>query len=336
MKYLVTIKPDNLTLFVEDGETVLDAALRQDLNFPYSCTSAICGTCQGQLLSGEIDYQGEEPYGLTEEDIAAGKVLFCSAVPLFDLVIKVAGVQASWQLPKKKLSFNLASIQQLSAEITQLVLNPPTDQYLNYCAGQYVYISNEQNERHPLSIANAPTGGQHLEFHIKKSLGAEFYQSIFSTLTEEKAILIEGPFGQCVFHPAHKLPVIFLAGGTGFSQCKALLESVFQSGFEQPIYLYWGVKQVEDLYLHEQVLAWQKQYDNFQYIPVIENKDKDWQGRFGLVHQAVLDDFSQLNSHQVFASGPVEMTSLAFSTFKQKGLSPYLFYSDIFDFIDKE
>jgi CDP-4-dehydro-6-deoxyglucose reductase, E3 len=77
---------------VNAGETVLAAALRQNIDFPYSCQSAVCSTCRGRIISGKITYGEEEIYGIDEEEQAQGHALFCSAIPESDLVIEVHDV----------------------------------------------------------------------------------------------------------------------------------------------------------------------------------------------------------------------------------------------------
>ena len=39
---------------VNEGESVLNAALRQGVMLPYSCKNGTCGSCKGQLESGEV------------------------------------------------------------------------------------------------------------------------------------------------------------------------------------------------------------------------------------------------------------------------------------------
>jgi CDP-4-dehydro-6-deoxyglucose reductase len=37
------------TFTVNEGESVLDAALRQGVMLPYSCKNGTCGSCKGKL-----------------------------------------------------------------------------------------------------------------------------------------------------------------------------------------------------------------------------------------------------------------------------------------------
>ena len=81
--------------------------------------------------------------------------------------------------------------------------------------------------------------------------------------------------------------------------------------------LYWGARQAADLYMNELPQAWQAAHENFSYVPVLSEPaaEDHWQGRTGLVHQAVLDDFADLSGWEVYACGAPVMVEAAHSSF---------------------
>ncbi len=64
---------------MEDGETVLDAALRAGLDLPYSCRGGMCSTCRARVIEGAV--RMDVNYGLEPWETAAGYVLTCQAHP---------------------------------------------------------------------------------------------------------------------------------------------------------------------------------------------------------------------------------------------------------------
>ena len=56
MSYTVEIEPLCSVIEVEEGQTILDAALRQGVYLPHACNHGLCGTCKVDLLEGEVDY----------------------------------------------------------------------------------------------------------------------------------------------------------------------------------------------------------------------------------------------------------------------------------------
>ena len=130
-------------------------------------------------------------------------------------------------------------------------------------------------------------------------------------------------------------PVVLVAGGTGFAPIKAIVEHAAHTGTTRPLTLYWGSRDRAGLYLDELAGAWQTTIPGFTYIPVLSDAQPGdaWDGRTGLVHQAVLDDFADLSGHEVYACGAPAMIDAARSSFiGTRGLSEEHFFADAFTF----
>ena len=89
MPYTVTIQNTPWRFQVNEGETVLQAALRQEIPVPWGCGGGICGVCMGQIVSGEMIYPDRGPPARFEKDAAEGKGVFCGGEPASDLVLEV-------------------------------------------------------------------------------------------------------------------------------------------------------------------------------------------------------------------------------------------------------
>ena len=55
----------------------------------YSCRGGLCGTCKGRLLAGRVVYPAGLPAAIDVAEANAGRVLFCSAHAISDLVIEL-------------------------------------------------------------------------------------------------------------------------------------------------------------------------------------------------------------------------------------------------------
>ncbi|MDX2480968.1 MAG: hypothetical protein QNK24_11620, partial [Desulfuromusa sp.] len=75
---------------------------------------------------------------------------------------------------------------------------------------------------------------------------------------------------------------------------------------------------------------WQKNNDNVTFTPVLSDDDASWQGRKGLVHQAVMDDFTDLSKFEVYACGSSGMIAAAKNDLLKQGLLSKNFFSDAF------
>ena len=66
-------------IFVPKGKSILDVALDNDIELPYSCQTGNCSICKGKLKDGQL-----KMLGLTKErdDLAQDEFLLCCSYPL--------------------------------------------------------------------------------------------------------------------------------------------------------------------------------------------------------------------------------------------------------------
>ncbi|MFD3537911.1 2Fe-2S iron-sulfur cluster-binding protein [Streptomyces sp. NPDC058662] len=69
---------------VQDGESLLDAVLRNRADAPYACKGGVCGTCRAFVVAGEV--RMERNFALEAEETEAGFVLACQSHPVTEEV----------------------------------------------------------------------------------------------------------------------------------------------------------------------------------------------------------------------------------------------------------
>ena len=72
------------TTTVEPGTPILDGAQRVRPDLPFACKGGVCGTCRALLTEGEVTMRRN--YALEPEELAAGYVLTCQALPASDKI----------------------------------------------------------------------------------------------------------------------------------------------------------------------------------------------------------------------------------------------------------
>lgn len=330
----VRIEPSGHTFTIEDGETVLEAALRHGFMLPYSCRNGACGSCKGRVLAGEVELGQYEERALSEEERRSGKTLFCRARARSDLVIEAKEIGVAKGIVIKTLPCRVVRMERVAHDVMILELKLPQSERLQYLPGQYIDILLRDGTRRSFSIANAPHTGEHLELHVRHVPGGVFSGHVFTKMKEKDLLRFRGPLGTFFLREESDRPIVLVAGGTGFAPIKAILEHAFAKGAKRPLQLYWGVRARRDLYLPDLPAAWVRECANFRYTPVLSEplpQDR-WDGRTGLVHEAVLQDYPDLGQYEVYASGPPAMIEAIKQTFRKHGLADDRLFYDSFEY----
>jgi NAD(P)H-flavin reductase/quinol-cytochrome oxidoreductase complex cytochrome b subunit len=327
----VLVHPDNRFIVAREGETVLDAALREGIAMPFDCRNGGCGECKGRILHGDIDRGAFQESALTASERAQGVALMCCATPRSDLEIEYTPKEVPRAVPPRLHFARVVKLELLTPDVMRVLLSP-SGEALRYYPGQYINVLLESGEKRAFSFATAPHAGGPIELQIRRVAGGKYTTHVFEHMKIGEEVRFEGPLGTFFLREDSEKPMIFVAGATGFAPVKSMLEHAFHRGVRRRIYLYWGTRRPEDLYLKPLAEQWARAHDNFTFVPVVsEPRPEDgWNGRIGLVHAAILQDFPDLSGHQVYACGSVAMVEAATPAFREQGMSQDDCFSDAF------
>lgn len=316
---------------VDEGETVLAAGLRQRFMLPFGCQSGGCGSCRVRLLQGEVAHRLPPP-ALSAAEIEAGYILMCLAQPKSDLTIDLHQPPQLENLRPRQLPCRALSREMLADDVIRFVVKLPKGERFDYLPGQYIDFLLEDGRRRSFSLANAPNG-ETLEMHLRITPGGRFARWVQQEMPDRAILRFEGPLGAFyVREDAQQRPILMMAGGTGFAPLKAMLEGLFAAGLKRPVHLFWGARGRADLYLHALAEQWAGQHPLFRYTPVLSEPDADWKGETGLVHEALLRAYPQLDGREAYLSGPPAMVRTGKDAFVAAGLNADHLYYDSFDY----
>ena len=324
----LTIHPDARQAGARPGETILEAGLRAEIPLAYDCRSGGCGVCVCTVLNGKFEHGPYQPAVLTEAMRAKGMALMCCAVPLEDLELEVDDLAP---LVRNEFVGTVVEMQRLAPEVMRVMVQAPPGQPDDFLAGQYLNVVLEDGEKRAFSFANPPHEKGLIELHVRLIPGGRFTTHVFEGMKVGDPIRLEGPIGRFTLRESER-PILFLAGATGFAPVKSIIEDAFHRGITRPMRLYWGVRKPSDLYLKELAERWEREHENFSFIPVISHGDADdgWTGRRGLVHEAILADFPNLSGQELYACGSAMMIESAVPAFFAQGLDEDACFSDAF------
>ena len=324
----VKVQPSGHEFDVEEGESVLTAALRQHLVLPYGCRNGACGSCKGRIVEGRVDYGVYQKKALTEEEKAQGKALLCQAKPLTELVIEARTIGAARDIPIRMLPCRVQKLERLADDVMALHLRLPANERLQFLAGQYIEFLLKDGSRRSFSMGNAPHDDELIQLHVRHVAGGQFTDHVFGKMKERDILRLEGPLGTFFLREDSAKPIVFVASGTGFAPIKSIIEHALHKGVARPMVLYWGGRRPKDLYMDVLARQWP-----VEYIPVVSDAlpEDNWPGRTGFVHRAVMQDFPDLSGHQVYACGVPVMVDAAKRDFTQQCKLPEEeFFADSF------
>ena len=329
----VTVHPSGHLFDVEEDETILDAAMRQNIDLPYGCRGGACGGCAGYVVKGEV-YYDDEPIALDDDMKTNNQALFCIGKTRDHLEISITEIEGVASFDLKQIGCHVSSKNRLCHDVIALKLNLDNNERLQYHAGQYIEFILEDGKHRAFSIANAPHNDDQIELHIRHVDGGLFTDFLFESMPENSSLQMQGPLGNFYLREKRNRPIIMIGGGTGFGPLKAMLEHIEHVGFDQPVHLFMGVRALRDLYMGDMTKQWIQNNKLLNFTPVLSDpmEEDNWQGETGFVHQVVANKFADLSAFDIYMSGPPPMVNAAVDLFTKQGAEKINMFSDAFEY----
>jgi len=340
MSYQLTIEPLGQVLEVEEGQTILDAALRAGIYLPHACCHGLCATCKINVIDGEVDHGVASNFALMDYEREEGKTLACCAMLESDVTIEA-------EIDDEPDARNLL-VHDYKGVVTRLTDLTPTikgvwitldaPQALEFQAGQYInLVVPGEEQRRAFSIASAPSASGEIELNIRRVPGGRATGWIHDELKVGDTVRFAGPYGRFFVreteHKAQQLPYLFLAGGSGLSSPRSMILDLLTQGITLPITLANGARHQPELYHHDEFLALAAQHSNFTYVPVLSNEPEDsgWSGARGFVHDAAKAHFNNdFRGRKAYLCGPPLMIEACIKTLMQGRLFERDIYTEKF------
>ncbi|ATG75429.1 NAD(P)H-flavin reductase [Zobellella denitrificans] len=231
----------------------------------------------------------------------------------------------------QKVTCSVEALEEMADTLWYVRLKPA--QTVDFQSGQYLLVVMADDDKRPFSIANMPNEQGTLELHIGASPDNSYAMQVLTRMQEQGQIEVQLPAGKAYLRAESRHPVILMAGGTGFAYTRAILQKMLADGLHKPVFLYWGVRFEDHLYADAEMKAWAAEHRELTYVPVVQNGNEHWQGRTGLVHEAIMEDFPSLTGYDVYVAGRFEMAGVAREAFKEKGVEAERLFGDAYEFI---
>lgn len=335
MTYTLTIEPLGTTVDIEEGQTILDAALRAGVYLPHACCHGMCATCKIDVVDGLVEHGPVSSFALMDFERDEGKCLACCATPESDLVIHadIDEEPDAQNLPVRDYAGVVARIESLTPTIKGVWIKLDDPAGMRFQAGQYVNLTLPGGiGSRAFSIASVP-GADEVELNVRIVPGGQGTTYIHETMKPGDKTTLSGPYGRFFVRKSANAPSIFMAGGSGLSSPRSMILDLLAAGCDQPITLIYGQRNRAELYYHDDFLALAAAHPNLSYVPVLSDEpaDSDWDGARGFVHEAAKAHFNNdFRGHKAYLCGPPLMIEACIGALMQGRLFEQDVYTEKF------
>lgn len=315
----ITTEPQQSAFEQLGADSILRAALRAGIGFPYECNSGGCGSCKFELLSGEVEDLWPQAPGLSERDRRKGKLLACQCVASTDLRIKVrTAPECVPPIRPKRQRARLTGVLPITHDIREFRF--ASEQGAEFLPGQYAMLALPGvGTPRAYSMANLgnPQGEWH--FQIRRVANGAATQQLFEQLQVGDAIEIDGPYGLAYLRPDAPRDLVCVAGGSGLAPMVSIARGAAQSGLlkTRQLHFFYGGRTPQDICGESFLRELPAFGERIHFHPVVSQPgDGDgpdakaaWRGETGFVHDLVRRTFGQtLPNYEFYFAGPPPMT----------------------------
>lgn len=289
MGYQLTIEPLGETLEIEDGQSMLDGALRAGIYLPYACNHGLCGTCKVTVLDGEVEHHHASSFALMDVERDEGRALACCATLCSDVTIE-ADVDEEPDAERLAVGDHRARVSRIEdlTPTVKLIGLALEDGALSFQAGQYLNLHVPGlDQPRAFSIASAPSARRDIELHVRRIEGGAGTTYLHERLHCGDELTFTAPLGRFFIRKSAPGPVLLLAGGSGVSSPKSMLLDLLETGDQRAITLIHGVRNRGELYDQALFETLAQHHPHFRYVPALSDgtPDDGWMGERGHVHE---------------------------------------------------
>lgn len=297
-------------------DTLLRAAQRAGIGFPYECNVGSCANCKYELVEGDVCMQWEQAPGWTEKDRQRRRFLGCQSRPLSDCVLKLRPDPRYQPLNRPiRIEARLESRRKITHDISEFrfVLAQPQ----KFEPGQYalVYLPGVDGPR-AYSMSNIAADGVVWEFQVKRMPDGKGSHALFDRLRDTEAIEIDGPYGMAWLRRDAPRDILCLAGGSGLAPMMSIARGAMSEPRLAPYhlhFLYGGRTQADvcgEAMLRE-LPGWGKRLSYQAALSSVPPEGAAaWPGPVGFLHDVALQAFGpKLAQMEIYFAGPPIMAT---------------------------
>lgn len=330
MAHRIHIDGSPLGFEQDAADTVLRAALRAGIGFPYECNAGGCGSCRFEIVAGKVDVLWPEAPGLSERDRRKGRQLACQCRATGELTIRMRpGEEYAPRTVPQRRRARLIGCTDLTHDIREFRF--ATDTPAAFTPGQYAsLVIDGVDAPRGYSMSNLPNAQGQWDFQIRRVPGGRATTVLFDTLAMGSAIELDGPYGLAGLREDSPRDIVCVAGGSGLAPMVSIARGAAAAGMlaTRRLHFFYGARTPRDVCGEALLRDLPGFGSSLQFHPVVSDAASadavGWSGDRGFVHEALprlLGD--SLAQHEFYFAGPPPMTQAIQALLMSTHLVPY-------------
>ena len=326
---------DERTITVEGGGNLLSTLTDDKIFIPSACGGrGTCGLCKLKAIEGAgVLLPTEEPY-LDAEERESNVRLSCQVKVRNDLRIEIPPELFAI----REYTCKCIDIVDLTHDIKQFRLELLDAETIDYVPGQYVqlltpvYQGSDEEVYRAYSIASGPNQKNVIDLIIRLMPNGICTTYCFKYLKVGDQVKINGPYGDFRLSDTDA-PIVFIAGGSGMAPVKCILHHMKTAGNKRKAIYYFGANKVEELFLVDEMKAFEAELNDFQFVPVVAapEKDENWNGQRGLVTEVVQRNLKNASEYEGYLCGSPGMVDASIKVLLELGMSEEKIFFDKYE-----
>jgi Na+-transporting NADH:ubiquinone oxidoreductase subunit F len=237
----------------------------------------------------------------------------------------------------KKYICTCTQILDLTYDIKRFRLEFKKPETIDYVPGQYiqlltpVYEKNSKEVYRTFSISSDPADKSAIELIIRRVPDGICTTYCFEHLKVGDEVKIRGPYGKFRLSDTNA-PIVFIAGGSGMAPIKCMLHYMKNTGNKRKAVYYFGANKVKELFCLELMHQFESELADFRFVPTVASPEQgeSWNGKVGLVTQAVREDLKNASECEAYLCGGPGMIDAAIKVLKEMGMGKGKIFYDKF------
>lgn len=318
---LKKISLDGRVVVCQEGETVLDALLRGNIEVPYGCRQGACQSCMVRSLDAAPPLASQN--GLKDVLCKQKHFLACLCYPEQDMTLALS------RQPEFFTEGTVIGKELLNRE-TLLITVRCRDE-LDFYAGQFVNLKRADGLVRSYSIANSRFHANDLTFHIRRLAGGRFSEWVHKELNVGDILAVSDPQGLCYYLPEKKEQNLLLIGtGSGLAPLAGIISEALHQGHAGAVHLFHGSREMDGLYWIDEMRQLATETPNFYYTPCVSRGDAPAGVAKGRANEVAMAALPDLKGWRVFLCGHPDMVNQTKRQAYLNGASLQDIYSDSF------